>query len=108
MLDIIARKDDQWALRREVRIEQRLPQLAHVLECLRVRDRAPASGIVALSEEDALRCFCCPIIESLRDICRILGERVRRAKIERSLGLASDDHVGRPEARLPKWCTRSG
>ena len=100
VLDIVAGKDYDGPLGRQIARQQRLADGARLLQCLRIGHFAPCALRVALRKENAIRRDVRPMHQPLGDLVRVRPKRLRRAQQQAAVGALLDDHVLRPERDL--------
>ena len=83
------------------------PMRAHLLERLRVAERAPAAARIALRQEDAVGRGRRPVLEPLGELRRVGRERMRRAEQDRAVRPALD-HARRAGRAAPAAAARRG
>jgi hypothetical protein len=76
MLDVVAGQDRDRPLGRKLALQQRRADAADLLQGLGIGQLAPASGGVALRQEDPLRRGRGPVFEPLGQLRRVGRERV--------------------------------
>jgi hypothetical protein len=104
VLDIVAGQDRDRPLDRDIPLQQRLRDAAHLGERLRVGQCAPAAVGVALRYEHTIRRGAGPVFEAQRQLVGIALQRARRAQMERTVRLFVEDDVGSAESHRPGRC----
>ena len=102
MLDVVAGQDRNRPLGRQVALQQRRGDGANGRECLRIAQRAPRAGRVALRKEDTIGRGLGPMHQPLREIFGIRRQRMRRAHQDGAVLAPFDQHIGRPELYRPQ------
>ena len=94
VLDVVAGQDRDRPLGRKLALRAAPARCARTCaQRLRVAERAPGAVGVALGEEDAVGRGLRPMFQPLRQLVRIGLERVRRAQMDRAVGLAVEHDV---------------
>ena len=102
VLDIVAGKNGDRALRRQAARQERRGDGAHFRQCVRIGQRAPGARCVTLRQEHALGRGFRPMHQALGELLRECRQRMRRAQHDGAVAAALDHHVGRPEQDLPQ------
>ena len=108
VLDIVAGKNGDGALRRQAARQQRRGDGTHFRQCVGVSQRAPCARCVALRQEHALGRGFGPMHQALGELLRKCRQRMRRAQHDSAVAAALDHDVRRAEQDLPqRWLRRS-
>ena len=100
VLDVVAGKNGDRPLGRQIALEQSGGDRAYARERLGVSQRAPVACCVALREKDAIRRRLRPMNEPFGDVSRIGRQRMRRTHEDDAVAAAFDQDILRPEPDL--------
>ena len=102
VLDIVAGKNRDRALRRQAARQQRRGDGAHFRQCVGISQRAPGARRVTLRQKHALGRGFRPMHQALGELLRECRQRMRRAQHDGAVAAALDHDVRRPEQDRPQ------